>query len=148
MKTLMDEISLTPIGAAFPIPKDASSWWAFASSSSGGFILLCLRAPERLAQGLWLLLALGCLFLASDWISSLGGKGLWGEVPRGHWCSVPGLLLCAGGAAALTVFCQRLPAAEWRFWLTALACGAALTAMMFLMRLSESRSLMMCACWR
>jgi hypothetical protein len=137
MKAALEDLVLTPPVAAFPFPSDASAWWAFASSCLGGLILLVLRAPQRLAEGLWLLLALACLFLASDWISSLGGKGLWGEVPRGRLWSPPGILLAGLGIGALAAFCRLVPPAESRFWLTALACGASLTAIMFLMRLES-----------
>jgi hypothetical protein len=135
MKPAMNATLTLPSAKPFPIPGDASAWWAFGSSALGGLVLLRLRAPQRLAGGLWLILGLGCLFLASDWISSLSGKSLRGEVPKAAGLSIPGLLLCGAALSGLLVFGCLLPPEDTRFWLTALACGASLTGIMFLLRL-------------
>jgi hypothetical protein len=129
-----------PIDAIFPAlsfrpPSDASAWWAFSGSSLGGLALLHFQAPQRMQEALLLLLSLTCLFLCSDWISSLSGRGSGGQVPPGRPLSLPGLSLSLLALAGLASFCRMQPELEVRFWVAALACGAAFTALMFLLRL-------------
>jgi hypothetical protein len=124
-----------PFFGTAEFPKDASAWWAFAGSSLGGLALVLVRAPQRLAESLFLLLAFSCLFGASDWISSLSGKSLGGDIPTRHfWPSASPLVLTAG-VAALAWFCRLEAPRDLNFWLLALASGASVTVLMFLLRL-------------
>lgn len=120
---------------AFPVPTDASAWWAFLSSSLGGLALVHFHSPARMREGLILVFAFACLFVASDWISSLSGKGLSGEVPRGQLRSLPGFILSALALACLAWFYQLQPQLDARLWMASLVCAAALTSLMFFLRL-------------
>lgn len=122
-------------GRAFPVPADAPAWWAFAGSSLGGLLLLKGQAPHRFSEGLLLLFSLFCLFMASDWISSLNGKSHRGEVPKGSPASLPGITLLMLGLGSLALFLHQRTPLESRFWVALLACAAGLTALMFLLRL-------------
>ena len=119
----------------FPLPVDASAWWAFFSSCLGGLVQLQLHAPARLREGLLLAFSFSCLFLASDWISSLSGKGIRGEIPKGQALSVPGIALLFIGIGSMACFYGLQAPLEGRFWLASLICGASLTVLMFLLRL-------------
>jgi hypothetical protein len=116
-------------------PRDASAWWAFGSATLGGLALVQARAPQRMAEALCLAFAFACLFAASDWISSLSGKSLAGDVAPGRfWASYQPLLLLLG-ATSLAWFWHLQAPEQARFWMTALASGAALIILMFLLRL-------------
>ena len=117
-----------------PSPKDALAWWAFVSSSLTGAAMVWVKAPAKAGQALWLVLACACLFLAGDWVSSLSGRSVEGEVPKGRLLAPQALVFLLAGAC-LTRFVGGLSSVELHFWVVALACGASLTVLMFILRL-------------
>ncbi len=131
----MSLLAIDAKAPAFRLPAEPTAWWGFLSASFGGLMTVELRAPGRIQEALALSLSGAALFLASDWVSSLGGKSLHGDVPKASWRSLPGLALLATAAGFLAAFRILVPAQEAWSWDLVLAGVAVLVALMFLMRL-------------
>lgn len=127
--------SSTRTRTAFAFPRETSAWWAFLSSVLGGLLMVRLKAPERFFQAGLLAAAMAGLYLSSDWVSSLSGKGYRGDVPRGSRTSLTGWFLVLASMLALIWFHRGLPQAEIHFWFMALTAAAVLVVLMFLLRL-------------
>jgi hypothetical protein len=117
------------------LPQEPAAWWAFGSSTLAGLLAVGRAAPPERMAALVLALACACLFCSSDWISSLYGRGYRGSVVPGELASPLGLGLCASALCLLAAFYLFESPQGPRFWAVALMAPAALTILMFVMRL-------------
>ncbi len=119
----------------FSWPGEPEAWWSFLSTSLVGMVLIAAQASARLPEAACLLLSMTSVFLASDWISALGGRGISGERPRSSLMAVPGWTLLLLAVLGLAFFFKILDSELVRPWVFLIALVGAATALIFLMRL-------------
>lgn len=124
----------SPRGTAFSLPDDGQAWWAFLSACLGGSLLpFHLGLPDTRQAAL--LLSMAGIFLCSEWVSNLGGRGRQGAVPHASLLEPLGIGLGAIALAGLATFLYLTPGPERGAWVAALTAVACLTALLFVLRL-------------